>query len=318
MSALLVFLRHVSPNMIYALGGLVSLLVLASVIVFVLVKLRPDKDYDELIKRVRSWWVMALGFGTAMVVSQSLSIVLLALVSFLALKEYFSIIPTRRVDRRVLLIAYLAIPFQYFWVYDQWYGMFIVFIPVYIFLLLPMTMVVQGETQGFLRSVGTLHWGLMTCVFSISHAAFLLALPHAGNPVAGGPGLLLFLVFLTQFNDIAQYVWGRLFGRHKVAPKVSPKKTVEGLIGGVVTTMATASLIAPYLTPFDTKAALAFGAVIAVSGFIGDVTISALKRDIGIKDSGSMIPGHGGVLDRIDSLTYTAPLFMHLTHYFYY
>jgi phosphatidate cytidylyltransferase len=196
--------------------------------------------------------------------------------------------------------------------------MFIVFIPVYMFLLMPLMMILEGETQGFLRSVGTVHWGLMTCVFSISHAAFLLALPASGNPVAGGAGLLLFLIFLTQFNDVAQYVWGRLFGRHKVTPRISPNKTVEGLAGGVVTTTLIGGLIAPYLTPFNPPAALAFAAMIATTGFIGDITISALKRDIGVKDAGGLIPGHGGVLDRVDSLTYTAPLFLQIVRYFYY
>ena len=135
------------------------------------------------------------------------------LVSFLALKEYFSIIPTRRADRRVLFWAYLAVPVQYLWVWQGWYGMFIIFIPVYMFLFMPLRMITLGETQGFLKAAGTLHWGLMTTVFSLSHAAYLMALPTATNTPAGGGGLLLFLMFLTQFNDVMQFVWGKLFGR---------------------------------------------------------------------------------------------------------
>jgi phosphatidate cytidylyltransferase len=245
-------------------------------------------------------------------------VVFWAFVSFLALKEYLSLIPTRRADRRVLFWAYLAIPIHYYWVGIAWYGMFIIFIPVYMFLLLPLRMVIIGETEGFLRAAGTLHWGMMTTVFSLSHMAYLLVLDPAKNPAGGGAGLLLYLVFLTQFNDVAQYTWGKLFGKHKVIPKVSPKKTWEGLIGGNLTTLALAVLIAPYLTPLTPYEAAGAGLIIGVFGFIGDVTISALKRDIGVKDSGSLIPGHGGVLDRIDSLTYTAPLFFHYVYYLRY
>ncbi|HHI76213.1 MAG TPA: phosphatidate cytidylyltransferase, partial [Gammaproteobacteria bacterium] len=233
-------------------------------------------------------------------------------------KEYLSIIPTRRADRRVLFWAYLAIPVQYYWIATGWYGMFIIFIPVFMFLFLPLRMILIGETKSFLRAVGTLHWGLMTMVFSISHVAFLLVLPAAGNPVAGGAGLVLYLVFLTQFNDVSQYLWGKLLGRRKVVPRVSPNKTWEGFLGGVATTTVLAVLLAPVLTPIEWPMAIAAGLIIGIGGFVGDVTISALKRDIGVKDSGSLLPGHGGILDRVDSLTYTAPLFFHFIHYFYY
>jgi len=196
--------------------------------------------------------------------------------------------------------------------------MFIIFIPVYLFLLIPLKMVIVGETQGFLKAAGTIHWGLMTTVFSLSHAAFLLALPDSGNPAAGSAGLLLFLVFLTQFNDVMQFVWGKLAGRRKVIPKVSPGKTVAGFVGGVATTTLVAWLAAPYLTPLTGWQPVAAGLIIGIGGFVGDVTISALKRDLGIKDSGSLIPGHGGILDRVDSLTYTAPLFFHFVYYLHY
>jgi phosphatidate cytidylyltransferase len=181
-----------------------------------------------------------------------------------------------------------------------------------------MRMILIGETQGFLRAVGTLHWGLMITVFSLSHMAYMLVLPEATNPAGGRMGLLIFLVVLTELNDVAQYLWGKSFGRRKISPKVSPNKTVAGFIGGVATTVLLAVLFAPYLTPLSFAASLAAGALIGIGGFVGDVTISALKRDIGVKDSGSLLPGHGGILDRLDSLTYTAPLFFHFVHYLYY
>ena len=303
---------------LWGIAGVFAILVVASIVVFGLKKARPERDYGELKARISSWWVMVTVLAFVIVLSPMVSVAFLGFVSFLALKEYFSLIPTRRADRRVLFWAYLAIPIQFYWIGIEWYGMFIIFIPVYMFLFLPLAMLMTGKTDGFLRAAGSLHWGLMTMVFAIGHAAYLLALPEDVNPAAGGAGLLLFLIFLTQFNDVAQYVWGKLFGRHKAIPAVSPNKTVEGLLGGIATTTLLAWLIAPHLTPLVSWEAPVAGLIIGFAGFVGDVTISALKRDLGVKDSGTLIPGHGGILDRIDSLTFTAPLFFHFIYYMHY
>ena len=227
-------------------------------------------------------------------------------------------LPTRRADHRVLFYVYLAIPFQYYWVYLEWYGMFIIFVPVYLFLFLPMRMILVGKTEGFITAAGTLHWGAMTTIFSLSHLAYLLVLPANVAAPAGGAALVLYVVILTQLNDVSQYVWGKSFGKTKVVPEVSPKKTVEGLCGGVMTTIVLAMCLAPALTPLTLVQSVGAGLLIGVTGFIGDVTISALKRDLGLKDSGSLLPGHGGILDRVDSLTYTAPLFFHYIYYLHY
>ncbi|NJM95119.1 MAG: phosphatidate cytidylyltransferase, partial [Acaryochloridaceae cyanobacterium CSU_5_19] len=128
----------------------------------------------------------------------------------------------------------------------------------------------------------------------------------------------VYLVVLTEGNDIAQYITGKLWGQHQILPKISPSKTRAGLGGGIVITTGLSVALAPWLTPFTLLPTLGMGLLLSLMGFIGDVTISALKRDLGIKDSGTLIPGHGGILDRIDSLTYTAPLFFHITVYCYY
>jgi len=305
------------PPVARVFGGIFVLLVIASAISVMLARRSPDGRFVELRQRIRSWWVIVAVLAIALLLDRTLSLVFFGFVSFLALKEYLSLIPTRRSDRRVLFWAYLTIPFQYTWIGIDWYGMFVIFIPVYAFLFLPMRMVLIGETREFLHAAGTLHWGLMTMVFSISHVAALLALPAGVGAAAGGAGLVLYLIVLTESNDVAQYLWGKLFGRHKIIPKVSPNKTWAGFLGGVATTILLAVALAPWLTPLDRPHALAAGGLIAVAGFVGDVVISALKRDIGVKDAGSIIPGHGGILDRIDSLTYTAPLFFHFVRYFY-
>jgi len=309
---------NLTPALTAALAGLFGLLVLATVTIFTLKHLNPSKNYTELVQRVNTWWVIVAVFCLVVVSSVNVALVILGVVSFLAFKEFLSLIPTRRADGRVLFWAYLAIPIQYYWASQTWYGMFIIFIPVYMFLFLPMRMVLVGETEGFLRSAGMINWGLMTTVFSLSHMAYLLVLPQPVGAFYSGATLLLFLVLLTQLNDIAQYLWGKSLGNKKIVPKVSPNKTWAGFLGGVATTVLLSTLIAPYLTPLTTQESLLAGLLIGVTGFIGDVVISALKRDIGVKDSGSMLPGHGGLLDRLDSLTYTAPLFFHFIYYLHY
>jgi phosphatidate cytidylyltransferase len=301
---------------VIAVLGVYALLIVASIISHLL-KRRSGGGPNELVSRVRSWWVMVTVFAVAVFIYQPLSAVFLALISYLGLKEYFSMIPTRKIDRVVLLIAYLAVPAQFYFAYRAEFGLFMVFIPVWIFLLLPTVMALNGETSGYIRAVGTVSWGLMMTVFTISHMAFLLFAMGPANPVAGGAGLLFFLVFIAQFNDVAQFTWGKLFGKHKITPTVSPKKTWEGFLGGAITSIVVAAIIGPYLTPMDIVWSGVAGAIIAVAGFLGDITESAVKRDLGVKDAGQLIPGHGGVLDRIDSLTYAAPVFTHFFRYFF-
>lgn len=301
------------------LAAIFGLLIAASLISVALQHRRPGARYLELRVRIGTWWWIVGLFGLALMLHPKGAIILMALISFLAFKEFLSLSPTRRADHMVLLWAYVAIPLQYWWVWIGWYGMFIVFIPVYLFLLLPTRMVLIGDTRGFLRSAAILHWGLMTTVFSLSHLAFLINLSsQAGKWLHTGATNLLFLLLLTELNDVAQYVWGKQLGRHKVIPKVSPNKTREGLVGGVLTTTLLSWLLAPILTPLTAMESIWVGTLIGLAGFIGDVVMSALKRDVGVKDSGAMLPGHGGILDRIDSLTYTAPIFFHVLFYLHY
>jgi phosphatidate cytidylyltransferase len=301
----------------YAMVLVLILLILATTVRFFLQIKTPAKDHSELRQRIQSWWWMIGILFVVLITSKNAAIVLVGFLSFLALKEFLSIVPTRHADRRVIFLAYLSIPAQYYWVSIGWYGMFIIFIPVYVFLLLPMRMVLIGETKGFIRSAGILNWATMLAVFCISHIAYLLVLP-VKNQAAGYIGPVLFLLIMTQFNDVCQYIWGKLLGKHKIIPKVSPNKTWEGFLGGLITITLCGGLVAPWLTPLDLIQGLFAGFLISVSGFVGDVVISSVKRDLQIKDSGYLIPGHGGILDRLDSLIYTSPLFFHFLYYISY
>lgn len=308
------------PPLIWALGAVFVLLVVASVTNWGLERRYPHKNWLELKLRIRTWWWIVACFSLTLLGNVALALVVFGLISFLALKEYLTLCTTRTADHVVLFWAYLSIPLQFYWLNIHWYGMFIIFIPVYIFLFVPMRMVLIGETQGFLKAAASLQWGLMICVFCLSHMAAVLTLPQLtkiGEP-AQGAMLLFYLVALTQLNDVGQYLWGKALGRRKVAPKVSPNKTLEGFLGGALTTCLLGWLLGPLLTPFSPWHAALAGLLIGLMGFIGDIVISAVKRDIGVKDSGRLLPGHGGVLDRLDSLTYTAPLFFHYAHYLYF
>lgn len=298
-------------------GMIFALLTLSTFIVWCLCHYYPHQDFTEVRQRVRSWWVMAALFSVAILLNHTITLLFMALICFLALREFLAIAPTRQIDRHILWWAYLAIPIQFFWISQDAQGMFLIFIPVYMFLFLALHMVLDGETKGFLNATSSLFWGLMITVFSLSHIAYLLTAPLYDASGAGGVGLVLYLVFLTQFNDVCQYIFGKLFGKHPILPKVSPKKTWEGFIGGLLTTTLLAWLLAPWLTALLPWQTILIGLLLGSGGFAGDVTISAIKRDLALKDTGTLIPGHGGILDRIDSLTYTAPLFFHCVAYFY-
>ena len=301
----------------YMMAIVLSLLILSSIIHYLLTIKHPNSDYKELSLRIKSWWIMIGILFAVLLSSKGLAITFFGFLSFLMLKEFLSIVPTRMEDRQVIFWAYIAIPIQYFWIYLEWYGMFIIFVPIFIFLIIPMRMVLIGETNGFIRAAGILTWTTMLSVFNIGHIAYLLVLPEK-NLAAGNVGLVLFILFMTQFNDVCQYIWGKNLGRHKIIPKVSPNKTWEGFIGGLITITLCSSIVAPLLTPLTAIQGAGAGALISFSGFIGDVVISSVKRDLQIKDSGNLIPGHGGLLDRLDSLSYTAPLFFHYLYYLHY
>jgi phosphatidate cytidylyltransferase len=296
---------------------IIGALIIASFSRWLLEKKHPSKDYTELKQRIRSWWWMIFIVFGVLTIGTTTSIVFFGFLSFLALKEFCSIVDLRQSDRRVLFWAYLSIPVQYYFVAIGWYTMFLIFIPVYVFLFLPIRMVLIGQTQGFIKSAGTIHWAVMLTVFCVSHIAYLLNFP-VKNLEAGNTGLILFLLVITQFNDVCQYIWGKTLGKHKIIPKVSPNKTWEGFLGGLITISICSGLSAPYLTPLSFQEGLVFGFAIGIAGFFGDVVISCVKRDLHIKDSGQLIPGHGGILDRIDSLLYTAPIFFHFLNYWAY
>jgi phosphatidate cytidylyltransferase len=294
-----------------------AVLVLSTAAAALLRFLRPDDNVSELTARIKAWWIMAAVFFGAIAVSNRISLLFFGFLSFWALKEYVTLLKTRPADHRALVWTFLAVPIQYVWVGMNWYGMFIIFIPVWMFLFLPVRLVLARETTGFVASASQMQWGLMAFVFGLSHLAMLLSLPTVNGGSANGRTLLLFLAFVVEMSDVLQFVWGKTLGRHKILPTVSPNKTWEGFLGGVLTT-AGLSLLIRFLTPFSVGETLGVALLLTVAGFFGGAVMSAVKRDFGVKDFGGLIPGHGGMLDRVDSLCYAAPVFFHYLRYFHY
>ena len=316
----LLIIEHIveQKEIAVVIGLIFGILVFASVLFWIMGKIRPQGDFSELVMRTKSWWVMATVFVLATILHSVITFISLGLLSFFALRELSSISKNvREADRKVLIWCFLSIPIQYYFAYIGHYSLFLIFIPVFMYLWLAFMLVVQGETEGISLSMSVLPTQLMLTVFGVSHLAFLLSLPEIEGFKAGGRALLLFVVFITEMNDNFQFIWGKFLGRFKVMPKVSPNKTWEGLIGGVITTVVVGYFLR-FLTPFSEIEVLITCGFIAIIGFIGDVVVSAIKRDIGIKDTGRAIPGHGGLLDRIDSLAVTGPFFFHIVYFLHY
>jgi phosphatidate cytidylyltransferase len=297
-------------------GGVLALLVVATA-VGQLLKLRQRNNViDNLNARIRAWWVMSAVFALSLLTGGLGSVILFAMLSFFALREFITLTPTRPADHSALFWVFFVItPLQYYLVATAWYGFFSVLIPVYAFLFIPSRIAISGDSNAFLERNAKIQWGLMVCVYCVSHVPALLMLEIPGY-AGKNARLLFFLVVVVQLSDVLQYVWGKLLGRHKIAPVISPSKTWEGFVGGTLT----ATLIGTSLwwaTPFTVWQAAGMAFVITVMGFLGGLTMSAIKRDGGVKDWGSSIQGHGGVLDRIDSICFAGPIFFHLTRYFF-
>lgn len=309
----------------WLMGGIAGLLLIASLIGAVLQKKLLKSDHaDEkkqkvianLIARVNAWWVMVAIFATAYIAGKLGTILLFTAISYFALREFITLTPTRRGDHLTLSFTFfLLLPLHYYLIYIEWYSLFTILIPVYAFLFMPCIAVLAQEVDFFLERTAKIQWGVMVAVYCISHAPALLILNIPGYD--GQNALLLFyFMLIVQMSDVLQYVFGNLFGKSKVAPIVSPNKTLEGLIGGGLSTVAVGTGMW-WITPFTPWQSALMALVIVVMGFLGGLVLSAVKRSIGTKDWGNMIEGHGGMMDRMDSVSFAAPIFFHLTRYFF-
>ncbi|MCZ4306720.1 phosphatidate cytidylyltransferase [Zoogloeaceae bacterium G21618-S1] len=271
---------------------------------------------DNLNARINAWWWMVGVLAVAFWIGEGGIIALFAVISFQALREYISLTHTRRGDHRALAWCFFFfLPAQYVLIASHWYGLFSILIPVYAFLLLPISATLGSDAERFLERAAKVQWGLMICVYCISHVPALLTLEIPGFE-GHNAQLIFFLVLTVQSSDVFQYVWGKLFGKRKLAPAISPSKTLEGLVGGVLTSTALGAALF-WMTPFTAWQAALVALTINIVGFFGGFVLSAIKRDRGVKDWGTLIEGHGGMLDRVDSISFSAPIFFHIVRYWW-
>lgn len=316
------------------LAGLLGFLVLATVVAEMMYRRTASEGLRATLLNVRqrifAWWIMVAVLVGSLALGETAVVLLFLALSLLALREFANLLPPGERDRRVLSwIMVVLAPLHFWFVWEHWYGMFAIFIPVYAFLFLPVLLALSGRTESFLHRAALSQWGLMVCVYALSCLPAVLQLPvaiHEGRAAADGSAvgsggveagaLLLFLAVVVQGSDVLQYLWGKTVGRHRIAPTVSPNKTWEGFVGGVLSATALGAALW-WLTPFTPWQAGVLALVSCLLGFVGGLVMSSLKRDRGIKDFGALIPGHGGILDRMDSLIFAAPVFFHLTRFFF-
>ncbi len=305
------------PELLWLTGGVVFMLAVASLVTAILIRRSPSgvtPTLANLRSRVNAWWWMAAIFAGSLAVGKNGLFALYLLLSFLALREYMTLSPMPRGDHRTLTwVFFIILPLHYLFAWAPWYGMFTIFIPVYAFIFIPIRSALGGETDRFLERTARIQWGVLTCVYFLSHLPMLLYLPIPGYEGENAK-LILFVVLITQLSDVFQYVFGKTMGRRKIAPSVSPGKTREGLLGGGLCATGLGAALW-WATPFNPAAAAGMALLLVIAGFLGGLVMSAVKRSIGAKDWGRGIPGHGGVLDRMDSLLFAAPVFFHVTGY---
>jgi phosphatidate cytidylyltransferase len=304
----------------FVTAGLLVLLLTASLIGHLLKRRShagpPQAVIINLNQRIRAWWVMTLVLLSCLWVGRETIVVLFACLSILALREFSSLTEARRRDRTPPLPwLYLLIPLQYWLVASDRYGLFAILIPACAFLVLPAVWALRGETRRFLERHAVAQFGLLWTVYCVSHVP---ALQFVHIPDYEGQSILLvlYLLLVAQMSDVLQYVFGKTWGKRLLAPHVSPSKTVEGLIGGGLSATLLGGLMW-WITPFSPAASLGFSALIVLCGFLGGLTLSAVKRSYGAKDWSSLVRGHGGVLDRLDSICFSAPVFFHAVRILY-
>ena len=309
---------NLDRELTWLISGVVAILIIASVLTRILRKRARSEGaratMDNVLSRTRAWWGMVVVFTLAILIGQTGTIILFGLLSFMALREFITLTPTRPGDHRTLFwVFFIITPLHYWYLQDGWYGMFCIFIPVYAFLFVPMRSALAGDCERFLERTAKIQWGLLICVYCVSHAPALLKL-DLKNYEGQNAKLLFWFVIIVEISDVLQYVWGKTCGKHKIAPSVSPNKTWEGLIGGGLCTVAIGAA-SWQVTPYSPLQAAGMSALIVLTGFLGGLVMSAIKRDRGVKDWGHAIAGHGGVMDRLDSLCFAAPVVFHITRY---
>ena len=299
----------INPNILHVVTGAAVVLSMGSLARLVALSGAPPDIARTRRDSLFTWWcVTTLIFGAALL-GRGAATLLFAAISAAAFQEFRTL--RRKIDRDCVAtsVAGCLMAFSYLWIWLGWTRTFVTFLPVAALLVLTVSRLWPTRNSVAVQALRRSCGDLLLAAYAPAYAVLLFLLPPETNPVAGGAGWFLFLLLLTETNDIAQALIGRQFGKRPIAPRISPHKTWMGFVGGIVISGLLAILLARWLTPWGPAAALAAGLLISLAGFFGGLNISAMKRQCGVKDSGHWLPGQGGVLDRINSLTFTAPMF---------
>jgi len=303
-------------------GGVLVALGIATTVVRLLSR-RNDVGLDTAMLqnfrlRVQAWWALFTILAATFLIGHVATVVLFGLLAFWALREFITLTPTRPGDHRTLFwVFFLLTPLQFVLVGMGQYGLYSILIPVYAFLFIPARIAMAGDYKRFLERTAKIQAGLLICVYCLSHAPALLTLDLPRDGWAPRARLLFFFVLIVQLSDLLQFVWSQIPRKHVIAPTINPNRTWEGLIGGTASVTLLGAVLW-WATPFrggNWWIAAVMSLVISLMAFAGSLTMSAIKRDRGVKDYGTLVEGHGGVLDRIDSICFAAPIFFHFTRF---
>jgi phosphatidate cytidylyltransferase len=309
-----------SLPLLSAIAAIFFVLAVGTLVRVVAIRGVPSEKSQASLNSLKSWWVLAFVLAISLLSGRLGCALLLATAGTLSLVEHLRLVGWEKVGFHTSLVVFTILPLYYLVAWLGYAEELRSCSPIAFVLIIGALRAWLGLTADFMRTTAATIWGLMLFVLCLSHAFFLLELPISATPWVGGMGWFLYLVLLTETNDIAQALIGRRFGKTKISPRISPNKSVEGLCGGIVATTTLAVVISPWLTTlahqqtqfYGILSALISGLVISVFGFLGDINKSGIKRDVGVKDSGTLLPGQGGMMDRIDSLTFSAPAFYYL------
>lgn len=308
------YLPNISTILLTTVGSVYGLLSFVTLAFFFVHKKKQNDFTKELLTRAKSWFGLVTIVALIVLSPSVFGTIVLAYLTFMASRELFSIVNLRVQDRVAILVAYMIIPVQFYLAFTMEYNWFFKFIPMMSLTLFPIILMTSGYSRNLGRSLTHIPGVLMLTAYSLSHLVLFYSMDFPGFTIGAG-GLILFLILITELNDVFQYNWGKAFGKTAILPKISPNKTWEGFIGGVLTTTLLAGAL-QFLTPLNLWQSLLTGFVLALFGFFGDALLSAIKRDLSVKDTDDLIPGHGGVMDRMDSLVFNAPVFFYIISFF--
>lgn len=300
------------PNVLWIMAAGLVALALGTGVRLVLLRGAPPERAAHRLGSLKTWWGAAVLVGLAVLLGRTASALLFLAVGGVGFREFVKLTATPEERRSLVAEGLLLLLISYGLAWAGWRSAFAAFLPLAGLIWVAARFALLGTARGGPGVMARWYLGLMLTGYGLAHAPLLFALPGAGGAGPGAAGWLLLLVMLVELNDIAQALIGGGLGRRPIAPVVSPRKTWEGFVGGLAVTVLLGALMGPRLTSLDVGPAAGLGLALALLAFVGDLTISAVKRESGVKDSGSLLPGHGGMLDRVDSLLLATPVFFYL------